>query len=257
MMLLSTSQPSYLCPIWVMKLMPRSGHTLPFSLPSPPAHISFSPGQKRTRKEPWKRLEWWVLRSSQGSSKTVLYIAEIKHTIHSILTPRSETCQRLHGYQALHKLTRHLQYPALPNWEKSWLNGNTKTHCNRTPSMSKCCLLPLCHTVPAASLTSSLTAPSSKGSCLPLWPHINDGCAEGWPGAGLCCSPCGAPGLPCMSQGTAWWDRKTIKMERGCHTLISLFWDGQAICIRVAYRDHIPTSYLAPPPQLQSRWAHP
>lgn len=141
---------------WCPGLVTLCPFPCPCLLLTSPAHISFSPGQGRTRKQPWKRLEWWVLRGSQGSSKIVLYIAEIKHTIHSILTPRSKTWQRLHEYQALHKLTRYLQYPALPNWEKSWLNGNTKIHCNRKPSTSKCCPLPA---APVPHCASCLTHP--------------------------------------------------------------------------------------------------
>lgn len=206
-MLLSTSQPSYHCQIWVTKPMPRSGHTLLFSLPSPPAHISFSPGQGRTRKQPWKRLGCWLLRGSQGSSKIVLSIAEIWRIMHSILTPRSKTCQRLHEYQALCKLTRHLQYPALPNWEKSWINGSRKTHCNKTPSMSRRCPLPAAPAHPCASCFPHPVTPRDPLGPLGLdGPHVSNGHAKGedWPGVGSCLLPHGAMGLPHMPQGTAW-----------------------------------------------------
>lgn len=186
--------------------------------------------------------------------------------MHSILTPRSKTCQRLYEYEALHKLTSHLQYPARPNWEKSRLNGNRKTHCDKTPSMSQCCPLPAAPVHPCASLfphpiTHSVFlqgAPLALVAPRQQWPCRGGGMARSWvvPLAPGCYrAPPHATGNSLMRREVS----ATIKMERGCHAvvLVSLFWEEQAICRCVPSREHAPISLPAPVPQLQSGWAHP
>lgn len=117
------------------------------------------------------------------------------------------------------------------------------------------CLLPLHTPVPAPSLTPSLTESSSKGPSWPWRPHISDGHAKGepWPVV-----PWDSPPYTTGKRLIRREASMTMKMEHGCHILVSLFhWDRQAICRCAPSREHLPVSFPPHVPHLQSRWVCP
>lgn len=244
--------------------MSRSSHTLLFSLPSPPAHISFSPGQGRTRTQSWKKSGCWLLRDSQGSSKIVLSIAEIWYIMHSILTPRSKTYQRLHEYQALHKLDQAPAILSSAKLRKIMANCNRKTHCNKAPSICNQFQLPAAPAHPCAScfpypITHSIFLQGTISVLVdPLqwWPCRGGGLVRRWvvPLAPWCY---GSPPHTTRDSLLRREVSMTIKMEHGPHALVSLFRDGQAICRWVPSREYVPISFPAPVSQLQTGSAHP